>query len=124
MAFASLTGTSNGPKRFATHYGNLFMLAASPDGRLAIASYDGKIRLRSQLRVGVPPQRPEREPPPRVTFSPNGAVLAVVYDDSISVDFLDGRTLAPLPGPNTDGLQFWSSILLQSHGRQTDRSCS
>jgi uncharacterized caspase-like protein len=91
-----------------TDYGNsIYAGSFAVDGRLAIASYDGKIRLYDgDFASVVPPQKaPGGDLPRGLAFSPNDAVLAVVYDDSLSVNLLDGRTLARLPGPNTEGLQ-------------------
>jgi Caspase domain/PQQ-like domain len=45
-----------------------------------------------------------RSPPFQIAFSPDGALLAVSHTDAMKVDLLDGHSLAPLPGPNFDGL--------------------
>jgi len=76
------------------------------DGRLAITSYDGRIKLYDgNFALIVPPQKaPSGNRPKGIRFSPNGAMLAVGYDDRPSVDLLDSYTLAPLPGPGTNGL--------------------
>jgi WD40 repeat protein len=90
-----------------TDYGYpIYAGSFAADGRLAIASLDGKIRLYdANFASVVPPQNaPGGDHPRGLAFSPNGAVLAVVYDDSVSVNLVDGHTLAPLPGPNTRGL--------------------
>jgi hypothetical protein len=41
----------------------------------------------------------------RIAFSPDGGVLAVGYDDTPSVDLLDGHSLTQLPRPNTEDLK-------------------
>jgi hypothetical protein len=42
--------------------------------------------------------------PVRLAFRPDGKVLAIGDGDNLSVDLLDGQTLARIPGPNVDGL--------------------
>jgi uncharacterized caspase-like protein len=95
-----------------TDYGGaIYAVSFAADGRLAVASYDGKIRLYDgNFALVVLPQKALGGNRPRgLAFNPKGALLAVIYSDSISVDLLDGHTLAPLPGPNTEGLQWGSS---------------
>jgi WD40 repeat protein len=93
----------------------------SADGRLAATSLDGKVRLYDRaFKLVVPPKKvtPGREPS-RIAFSPDGALLAVGYADAPAVDLLDGQSLAPLPGPNVDGLSngFLSEVTWSRDGR-------
>jgi hypothetical protein len=54
----------------------------------------------------VPPRKATGgNQPHRIAFSPDGSVLAVGYADAAPVDLFDGHSLAPLPGPNVDGVR-------------------
>lgn len=69
------------------------------DGRLAVASIDGAIRLYRVGRGGL--ERVARAAAPGgkpygVVFSPDGRTLAVGYQDSARVDLLDAGTLKPV----------------------------
>jgi DNA-binding beta-propeller fold protein YncE len=78
----------------------------SADGQLATASYDGKVRLydRAFRQVVAEQKLTGGRQPFRIAFSPDGALLAVGYNDAPTVDLLDGHSLASLPGPDVDGL--------------------
>ena len=80
---------------------------ASDDGRLATASFDGMVRLYDRdFKLVVPPRKATGgDRPFRIAFSPDGNVLALGYDGRAVVDLFDGHSLAPLPGPNLDGLR-------------------
>jgi len=88
-------------------YGANFAL----DGRLATASYDGKVRLYAPDIAGVvrPAASIKSEgstQPYRIAFSPpDGARLAVGYVDTPRVDLLDGHSLAALSGPDVTGVE-------------------
>ena len=58
------------------------------------------------FKLLVPPRKATGgNQPHRIAFSPDGTVLAVGYADAATVDLFDGRSLAPLPRPNVDGLR-------------------
>jgi len=88
-----------------TSYG----VAFAPDGRLATAAYDGKVRLyTADLTGNVQPALMTAAPgihrPASVTFSSDNTRLAVGYRDSPIVTLLDGHTLATLAGPDLSGI--------------------
>jgi outer membrane protein assembly factor BamB len=91
-----------------TDYGdNIFGATFAADGRLATASRDGKVRLYDpDFKLVVPARKATGgNQPHRIAFSPDGTVLAVGYGDAAIVDLFEGRSLAPLPRPNVDGLR-------------------
>jgi WD40 repeat protein len=58
------------------------------------------------FKLLVPPRKTTGgDRPFRIAFSPDGTKLAVGYDGAATVDLFDGHSLAPLPGPNVDGLR-------------------
>ena len=91
-----------------TDYGDtIYGATFAADGRLATASWDGKVRLYDRdFKLLVPARKATGgNQPQRIAFSPDGSVLAVGYADAAAVDLFDGHSLAPLPGPNVDGLR-------------------
>jgi outer membrane protein assembly factor BamB len=93
--------------RDADYGGNIYGVTFAADGRLATASYDGKVRLYDRaFRLVVPPRKVMGgERPFRIAFNPDGTLLAVGYAEGATVSLLDGHSLTPLPGPNVDGLR-------------------
>jgi WD40 repeat protein len=91
-----------------TDYGDsIYGATFAVDGRLAIASVDGKVRLydRDFKLVASPRKETGGKQPYGIAFSPDGTVLTVGYADAATVDLFDGHSLAPLPRPNVDGLR-------------------
>ena len=115
-ACASSTASGAGPRSRAIRptaiasYGVAFAPGAA--ARLATTSYDGRIRLYpplAELVAGghIAPAAEVAAPagsrPFGLAFRPDGAVLAVGYDDTTAVSLLDARTLAPSTRPTPPG---------------------
>ena len=80
-------------------------LSFASDGRLAATSYDGYVRLYgADGRLAEKAKAPGGARPCGIAFSPDGARLAVGYDDKAQVDVLSGQTLAHLFSPDTSGV--------------------
>jgi WD40 repeat protein len=98
--------------RDAPYGGDSFGAAFAADGRLATTSLDGHLRLYNPAfqRVATV-TAPDGSRPFGLAFSPTGDRLAVGYQDTPAVSLVDGHTLVPLPGPQTQGLD--NGALLQ-----------
>jgi hypothetical protein len=80
-------------------------MSFAPDGRLAAISRDGQIRLYgADGKLARKAKAPGGARPYGIAFSPDGARLAVGYDDTTRVDVLSGQTLAPLFSADTSGI--------------------
>jgi WD40 repeat protein len=91
--------------RDAAYGDSSYRAAFAADGRLATTNWDGHLRLYDRTFQPVAQVKaPDGTRPNDLTFTPTGDRLAVVYDDTTAVSLLDGHTLAPLPGPQTQGL--------------------
>jgi WD40 repeat protein len=84
--------------------GGIYGITFAADNRLATTSDDGKIRLYDANFKLVVPSRHTQKQPLRIAFSPDGNTLAVGDEDAPIVELFDGHSLAPLPGPNLDGV--------------------
>jgi Caspase domain/WD domain, G-beta repeat len=96
------------------NYGNYRVaMAFSMDGRLATASFDGKVRLYAPGAAGAVRPAATIELSGKlftIAFSPNGARLAVGSLDMLKVDVLEGHSLITLPPPDmtdiVDSIEF------------------
>jgi WD40 repeat protein len=87
--------------RDENYAGQSYGAAFAADGRLATAGYDGQVRLYdARLRRIAARQTTAGRRPFGVVFSPDGARLAVGFDDSAGIEILSGKNLAPLPSPD------------------------
>ena len=91
--------------RDAPYGGDSYGAAFAADGRLATTSFDGILRLydRAFRRVATA-KTPDGTRPVGLAFTPAGDRLAVGYDDTTAVSLVDGRTLTPLRGADTRGI--------------------
>ena len=92
--------------RDGSYDGPTYGAAFAGDGRLATASFDGKVRLYDQsFRLVYERRATTKQLPRKLAFSPDGVVLALSYQDGPLVDLMDGRNLAPQRAPDTDGIR-------------------
>ena len=85
--------------------GTIYGVTFAADGRLATISYDGNVRLYDRDFTLPPRKTIAGTRPFKIAFSPDGTMLAVGFADLATVFLFDGRSLAPLPRPNVDGLR-------------------
>jgi hypothetical protein len=85
--------------------GQVYGVRFASDGRLATTSYDGQIRLYSPtMRLLHKIKAPSGKRPFGIAFSPDGASLAVGYDDTAAVDVFTGKTLDRRYAADTSGI--------------------
>lgn len=90
-------------------------IAFAADGRLATASFDGKVRLYDRdLHLIASASAPGGRQPLGVAFSPDGRQLAVGYMDNSHVDVLDTKNLRRLYAPNTRGTNGYLALVAWS----------
>ena len=113
-ALRTAAETASDPDYGDHSYGAAF----AADGRLATTSFDGQVRLYdAAFHLVAKVAAPGGQRPFGIAFSPDGSRLAVGYDDTTAVDLLDGHSLAPLPGPDTTGID--NGNVSRCHGRRT-----
>ena len=88
-------------KEDAEYRGDCYGADFSRDGRLVTVSYDGFIRLydKSFTRIAKV-QAPVGKQPYSVSFSPDGAKIAIGYVDTTRVDVFSGKDLSYLFSPD------------------------
>jgi WD40 repeat protein len=85
--------------------GPVYGLSFDGSGHLAVAAFDGNIRLYdSGLRPIAKAKAPGGARPASVAFSPNGSTLAVGYNDTLNVDVLSVPELRQVAAANVSGL--------------------
>jgi WD40 repeat protein len=91
----------------------IYGITFASDGRLATASFDGRVRLYSDVFKHSDTFKPAVSPvavlngkrPYQIAFSPDGESLAVGFIDLPAVALLDGHNLQLLMLPNTESLE-------------------
>ena len=85
--------------------GDSYWCDFAADDRLITSSYDGFLRLYDQdLKRVTKARTPGGGEPFAAVFSPDGRRIAVGFDDSTTVNVLDGHNLSLTYSPNTHGI--------------------
>jgi len=107
---------ANGVRLFATddwhevgkdadYTGPIYGLSFDEAGRLAVAAFDGYIRLYdAALRRVAKAKAPSGARPYAVALTPDGSALAVGYNDTLAVDILSAPDLRRVGAANVSGL--------------------
>jgi WD40 repeat protein len=107
---------ANGVRLFATddwhevgkdadYTGPIYGLSFDEAGRLAVAAFDGYIRLYdAALRRVAKAKAPSGARPYAVALTPDGSALAVGYNDTLAVDILSASDLRRVGAANVSGL--------------------
>ncbi len=91
--------------RDVDYAGPVYGLAFDGSGRLAVAAFDGNVRLYdSDLQPVAKAKAPAGARPDSVAFSPNANALAVGYSDTLNVDVLSVPQLRRVAAANVSGL--------------------
>jgi WD40 repeat protein len=100
-------------KKSFTDYGAICMDASfDQSGHLATVSLDGKIRLYSnEFELLRERETPGGKEPCSVSYSPDGKLLAVGYNDSYLIQIFDGSTMKLLYEPDISGAESLSAKL-------------
>lgn len=86
----------------ANYGGQSYGLAFSTDGRLASTCNDGYLRLYDPaFKLAAKVKAPSGSRPTRITFSPDGAEIAVGSENSTGIDVFAARDLVPLFAADT-----------------------
>lgn len=90
---------------------NVYGMTFAADGRLAITSYDGFIRLYDQEMRAIARERaPDGNRPYGIDFSPDGSEIVIGYADRLAISVLDGQSLAPKRTISDDAVLYGSFL--------------
>ena len=103
-----------------TYGGYTYGAAFDRAGRLVTASYDGYLRLYDpQFRLLTKTKAPEGTQPLRVSFSPDGTKVALIFNDLAKAAVLSGKDLSLLYWPDASGVnKNFSSVAWSADGHQ------